>query len=140
MATVKYMALLISHALTPEQVDEAKRVWGVAAFLPLPSALQERWSQVPPDGPFPVAHVQPIVEWLEQETREGDLVFVQGEAGAVVWVVQWCWRANRIPVYATTVRQVEEQRHPDGSVATRRVFRHVLFRLYPRWEEAAKST
>lgn len=128
------MALLISHTLTTEQVHEAKTVWGVRAFCPLPPDLQGRWSQVPPDGPFPVAHVQPIVEWLERETREGDLVFVQGEAGAVVWVVQWCWRANRIPVYATTVRQVEEKQRPDGSVETRRVFRHVTFRVYPRLE------
>jgi len=134
------MALLISHTLTPEQIREVQTVWGVSDFCPLPPDLQACWSQVPPDGPFPVAHVQPIVEWLEQETREGDLVFVQGEAGAVVWVVQWCWWHGRVPVYATTVRQVEEHCLPDGSVETRRVFRHVTFRLYPRWEEAAKNT
>jgi hypothetical protein len=35
-----------------------------------------------------------------------------------------------VPVHATSRREAEEIQREDGSVTTKRVFRHVLFREY----------
>ncbi|MGI6127838.1 MAG: CRISPR-associated protein Csx20 [Planifilum sp.] len=126
------MALLFSHVLTEEQKQEAREEWEIGTFLPLPADLQSRWSQVPPEGPFPREWLQPVMAWLSRETEPGDIVLVQGEFGAVYQVVSWCHREGRIPVYATTARRYESRRQPDGTVKNIHLFRHVNFRRYPR--------
>jgi hypothetical protein len=128
---MKQMALLFSHTLTEEQENEARERWGVTRFLPVPEELQSRWSQVPVEGPFPKEWMIPIVEWLEGHTQSGDLVLVQGEFGAVYFIVQWCYRNERIPLYATTVRINTEHVLPNGTTRITKIFSHVNFRVYP---------
>lgn len=124
-------AVLLSHALTPDQVWELQKTWGADRIATLPAELRDRWSHVPPDGPFPGGWLQPVIRWLQHETEAGDLVVVQGEPGSVFCVVNWCFAQGRVPLYATTTREAQEEQMPDGSVVTRRVFRHRNFRAYP---------
>ena len=129
---MKAAAILMSHKLTDEQCAELSSRWSVTEIKSLPPDLQERWSNVPPDGPFPLAWILPILTWLEHETLPRDIVVIHGEPGCVYTAVTWCFRNERLPVYATTARFVEEHRQSDGSIVMRRVFRHYSFRPYPR--------
>ncbi|ATY85869.1 hypothetical protein CVV65_13805 [Kyrpidia spormannii] len=129
--SVRTMVLLFSHSLMSEQEEEARERWGVGRFAALPAELQERWSQIPPEGPFPADWLDPIWNWIEQETVPGDLVLVHGEPGAILLAVAWCRRHGRIPLYATTRREYTSVPRPDGGVENRHVFRHVQFREYP---------
>lgn len=124
-------AVLLSHALTDAQVEDLRRNWSAEIVKTLPEELQRRWSNVPPDGPFPVGWLAPLIAWLEAETAEDDVVVVQGEPGCVYYVVNWCFRHRRLPLYAATAREAQEERRPDGTVITQRVFRHRGFRAYP---------
>lgn len=130
-ANVRKMAMLVSHPLASEQEREAKEAWKVEQFLPLPEDLQQIWSQVPPEEDFPVKRFQLITDWLEQQTAPQDLVWIQGEPGAVFLLVTWCFQNNRIPIYATTKREYSQQLLPDGSIKNQHIFRHVNFRVYP---------
>lgn len=128
---MKTAVLLMSHTLTPEQQTELMTHWRAPRIVVPPPELLERWSSVPPDGPYPHRWIEPLILWLENETRQGDLVVVQGEPGSVFCVVHWCFAHGRVPLYATTAREVHEEQLPDGSVVTQRVFRHRNFRAYP---------
>jgi len=131
MDSAPNMFLLLSHALTDEQVHEAKERFGVAAFRPLPSALQPLWSNIPAESDWQPSWLEPIQHWLLQDGKPGDLVVVQGEFGATVYMVEWLRRHRFRSMYATSKRQVEETPMPDGTVVTMRTFRHVQFRDYP---------
>lgn len=125
------MFLLLSHALTEEQIHEAKERFGVVAFYPLPDSLQSLWSDIPAEGEWQPSWLESIKEWLLQEGKPGDLVVVQGEFGATVYMVNWLRQHGFRPVYATSRRHVEEKRLDDGTVVASRIFRHVQFRDYP---------
>jgi len=123
--------VLMNHALTEEQEKEARQSMGVKEILSPPGAVSKLWATVPPEldlGPHDLLHV---FEWLE-DAKEGDLVLVQGEFGATFIVVDWCLDRSLVPVYATSKREVLEERMPDGEVKRVARFKHVRFRRYKR--------
>ncbi|RAL25614.1 CRISPR-associated protein Csx20 [Thermoflavimicrobium daqui] len=132
---MRKMVLLVSHPLLAEQKQEAQRVWQVKSFVALPEQLQNVWSQITPEGSFPMDPFRSLLNWLEKETEPQDLVWVQGEPGALFLVVSWCFQYERIPVYATTRREHQSTMLPDGTVRNQHTFKHVTFRVYPRGDE-----
>ncbi|GAK51203.1 uncharacterized protein MJ1673 [Candidatus Moduliflexus flocculans] len=122
--------LLFSHTLTDEQSANARETLGVTEFIALPPELQALWSDVPPDAEYLADHLQPLLHWLSQEARPGDVVLIQGDFGAVYLTAKWVLQRRLIPVYATTRREVVEIALPDGSIQKQSRFRHVRFRRY----------
>jgi hypothetical protein len=111
------MFLLFSHKLTDAQVENAQATFGPLEFLYLPEHLQVIWSAVNPEGELPADALDDIVHFVLDESQPDDIVLVQGDFGAVFYLVDACFSAGRIPVYSTTHRRCEEIRNDDGSVS-----------------------
>ena len=69
----------------------------------------------------------------DAEDIKGDYVLVQGEFGAVFYMVDYCFKTGRIPVYAATKRVVQEHKNGD-KITSKRVFEHTCFRRYQRFK------
>lgn len=120
---------LISHTLTEKQIEEAKNRLKVSSIVLMPEEIKVIWSNISPYGDLPIDDINKIIRWIDNESNEGDYVLVQGDFGATYYVVDYCINNDRIPIYSTTKREVEEYIE-DGLVKTKRVFRHINFRKY----------
>jgi len=127
---VKQVFLLFSHQLTPPQIEELENKFGVDKIVYLPEELQNIWSNIPPELPTIKTHLQDVLSWLKENSNPGDLVLVQGEVGAVFIVVNFCIKEGLIPIYATTKREVSEEKLDDGTIQVNRKFSHVRFRQF----------
>jgi len=129
---MKTLFLLFSHRLTEAQEADARQNWGVKKVRYLPEELQKKWSNVPPDLEDLTEYLQPFESWLEASADRGDLILVQGDFGATYQMIRWSMKRGLIPLYATTRREVVEEKGPDGEVHTLKVFRHARFRKFAR--------
>jgi len=122
----------MSHRLSDVQMKEANDILKIESIKMLPLELQQVWSNIDPKGELPVDVLAPIKNWILAESNEQDYVLVQGEFGATFYMVDYCFHIQRIPIYATSVRQVEEKVLNDVTV-TNRTFKHVNFRKYVKY-------
>ncbi|NLW39536.1 MAG: hypothetical protein GXY96_01210 [Tissierellia bacterium] len=120
---------IISHLLMEEQILEAKNKLGVDFIITMPEDVKSIWSDISPYGPLPSDRLDKIIEWIEKESVEGDYVLVQGDFGATYYIVDFCFKSKRIPIYSTTKREVEEF-IKDGQIEIKRIFKHINFRKY----------
>ncbi|KGG79641.1 CRISPR-associated protein Csx20 [Caloranaerobacter azorensis] len=127
------LLVVMSHELLDFQVEEAKFKLGVDTIKTLPDNLKQIWSNLNPKGELPVGELNLVRDWILKESYEGEYVLVQGEFGATFYIVDFCFKYNRIPIYATTARKVEETK-VDNKVITKRVFVHENFRKYLRYK------
>jgi len=127
--------LLFSHTLTPEQEHEIEKKLKVGFIAPLPKDLQKIWSNIKPKGELDIKSLDEITSWLENFATKDDFVLIQGEFGATVYLVNFCFDAGLIPIYATTKRIYEETKKEDGTIERKHIFKHVNFRRYMRWEK-----
>ncbi len=125
------LLVIMSHSLSDTQMEEAKEVLKVNCIKTLPSPLQQIWSNIDPEGELPIDVLEPIKDWILKESEKKDYVLVQGEFGATFYIVDYCFNVDRIPIYATTKREVEEKVEGDKTI-TYRTFKHVNFRRYIR--------
>lgn len=128
---VSHVKLLsvISHTLLEEQVEEAKNTLKVNSIILMPEEIKNIWSNITPHGHLPIDELSKVIKWINKESDEGDYVLVQGDFGATYYVVDYCIKNNRLPIYSTTQRLMEEYVE-DGLVKIKRVFQHVNFRSY----------
>ncbi|MBD3190534.1 MAG: hypothetical protein GF308_07810 [Candidatus Heimdallarchaeota archaeon] len=124
--------LLFSHSLTEDQITDTKTNLGVTEFVSLSSALEDHWKTVPTRIPSIIDYLEPIRNWLTEKATKGDYVLIQGDFGATYLMVNFCFSKGFVPIYATTERQVKEQKMPDGSIKLERTFKHKIFRRYER--------
>lgn len=124
--------LLFSHTLTEAQKQDARENLKVEHFIYLPDSLQKLWSNIPPEREQLHDYLQPIFDFLEKNASENDFVLVQGDFGATVLVVQWCWKNALKPLYSTTKRVVKETLQGD-KVQVERIFEHCRFRIYEKF-------
>jgi len=122
------MFLLFSHKLTNEQIEDAKKSFGVNEFVYLPESLQEIWSNIPPEIEDIKPFLEDIKQFLRENANKGDIVLIQGDFGAVVEMVEFV-RYWLLPVYATTKR-VSKEIKKDGKIVKVSEFKHVRFRKY----------
>lgn len=108
--------LLFSHNLTEEQISDAKQNLGITEFVSLPEDLQNKWSQIPPEGELSDSLLYEFKTYLNKQSQSDDFVLIQGEFGMVFNLVYWCLQNSRIPVYATTKRLTDTITKSDGSV------------------------
>ncbi|NKQ38296.1 MAG: hypothetical protein HF967_02245 [Methanosarcinales archaeon] len=126
------MLLIFSHKLTKIQKKDAINTFGCSEFLTLPNDLSKIWMQIPPTQPSLREYLQPIKNWINENASPMDFVLIQGEYGASFLIINYVFKMNLIPIYATTERITTEKQMPDGTIKTERVFKHKSFRKYEK--------
>lgn len=122
---------ITNHAITDDQRADAIALLGIGDVVDMPPDIARCWGTVPPELDSVCGYVQPVIDWLNsQSPKKGDVVWVQGEWGAVLTVVLWCHARGLRCVYATTKREATEV-HGENGVQMTHVFRHVRFRDFP---------
>ena len=122
---------ITNHAITDEQRADAVATLGIDEVIETPPDVAYRWSTVPPELDSVCDYVQPVIDWLASESLlYNDVVWVQGEWGAVFAIVQWCKENYIRCVYATTKRTAEEVK-TDKGIQIMHLFKHVRFRDFP---------
>ncbi|MBB5022254.1 CRISPR-associated protein Csx20 [Desulfurispira natronophila] len=127
---MKSLFLIFSHRLTAEQEQDARENLGITHFVPLPSELQELWSNLPPEPDEIHPLLQPIKQWVARHAVSGDIALVTGDFGATWNMVNFCHSLGIIAVYATSRRMVIEERGAQGTTIKRSIFDHVRFRTF----------
>ena len=123
------MILLFSHKLSDEQLLDAKDDYNIENFIYLPTKLQNIWSNIPPDIESVEDILNPIRDFLHQNTKKDDVVLIQGDFGASFIMVNFCKTLELTPIYATTKRLVQEYIE-DGENIKKTIFKHRRFREY----------
>ena len=120
---------IFSHQLAEDQKLDLENNWGNPEIILLPNDLQRVWRYVPPTG-LVSGYVRPVYDWLVRsraKARTSDLVLIQGEFGATVWLAQAVCQMGCVPIYAT--KEVEKRLLSNGEVMTH-IYKHVCFRKY----------
>lgn len=122
--------LLFSHNFTEDQKKDAKESLGVTEFVSLPDDLQEKFSNINPNGELDIKPLREIARWLEINADDDDFVLIQGEFGTTFYLVDFCFKRGFEAIYATSERVYEEAHNDDGTVERKHIFKHVNFRRY----------
>lgn len=122
--------ILTNHQTDSEQILDLRKNWSVECVIYPPADLKTLWGSVPPERESVDDFVFPVLSWLNSVYSPGDLVWVQGEWGATVSVLNWCKTYDCRAIYSTTKRVATEVKNLNGVFLTH-VFKHVRFRLYP---------
>ena len=136
---MKQMFVLMNkmHQLTDEQKEAAVKEFGITEFVFLPSELAELFSNVPTNLRTLHNYVIPFFNFIVDNYKEDDVVFLTGEQGLVVELFNQLRNYEEVDekltlgfkiVYSTTNRIVEETKNSDGIVTKKSMFKHVLFR------------
>jgi len=123
------MLLIFSHKFTFKQKEKAIQQFGISRFLPLPSDLLVKWSNVPSDLEDLHDYLNDILKWIDLNAEKGDYACIQGDYGVTYITVNYCLSKGIIPVYFTTKRNVKWKEGGDNS-KTIRELDHVMFRKY----------
>ena len=123
------MLVIFNHdILTDEQVLYAHNKLNVSEIIYMPNELKLIWKQIDPLAQ--VIDLKLIEEFILKNTIKNDFILIQGEFGATYKLVNFCFKHKRIPIYATSERQVVEKKKADNSVEKRSLFRFIRFRKY----------
>ncbi|REJ16216.1 MAG: hypothetical protein C6W57_08900 [Caldibacillus debilis] len=125
------MFVIMSHVLTEDQVKQIYKLFSIKTIVYLPENLKKIWMEIPAEGKWKKEWIKDITFWLSDQLEIGDKVIVQGEPGACFFLVAWLQQKGIEVYYATTERNIVEQKNEDGSVILKRIFKHVTFRQYP---------
>lgn len=125
---MKKMFILISHNLTPEQEEDAKRDQQVNEFIYVKNSI---WQNIPPENEKISNLLNEIKKSILKDAKKGDLLLVQGDFGATYIMVNFAFQNGLVPIYATSKREVVEIKK-DENITTIRKFRHIRFREYER--------
>ena len=126
---MRKMILVFSHKLTQEQKDDAIENFGIKEFLSLPKELQNIWSNISPDIQTLEKLLEPIKEFIKNNSKKDDVVLVQGDFGAVYIMVNFVKDLELLGVYATTKREAKEYQE-NGKLIKQSIFKHRRFREY----------
>ena len=123
---MKTLFILINHALTREQEEDARKNLNVDKFI---NIADEMWSDIDPSGKSVIKFVEAYKDKLKKQAKVGDVLLVQGDFGATYNMIRFAKNMSLIAVYATTNRIVSE-RVENGKVVIKREFKHARFREY----------
>lgn len=131
MTDLNKLFLIFNHQLSQEQEKEAREALKIEEIVNLPPQLQDFWSNIPPDVELSEEMFEDITAFLIQNRGEREnFCLIQGDFGATVYLVSWCFKNGFVPIYATTKRVAKEVVRPDGTVELLKVFKHERFRRY----------
>ena len=131
---MRNFVVLMSHDMSEIQKNDAYEKLKVTKIIEAPSEIKKIWGNINPISNLDTKFLEPVVLWISQSSKEEDYVLVQGEFGATFYIVDYCFKNNLIPVYATSLRRVDEIRQGDR-VITNRVIVHEGYRNYIRYEK-----
>ena len=123
---MKTLFMLISHALTPEQEEDAMKNLNIDKFI---NIVDASWSDIDPSEKSIIKFVEAYKDKLRSQAKVGDILLVQGDFGATYNMIRFAKNMGLIAVYATTNRIVSEQVE-NGKVVIKREFKHARFREY----------
>lgn len=131
---MKKFIVLMSHDMSELQKKDAYESLKINDIVEAPNNIKKIWSNINPIGELDLSKLDIVISWIDSISQDGDYVLVQGEFGATFYIVDYCFKSNLIPVYATTKRQVEEIIE-DDRVLTNRIFIHQGYRNYIRYQK-----
>jgi len=123
--------VIFNHNLLTDEQQISIKSFGCQNVIYLPDELKSIWKNIDP-ATEKIELLKNIEEFTLKNTNPFDYVLIQGEFGATVKLVNFCFKHNRIPVYATSIRESVEEIQADGSVVKKSVFKFVRFREYER--------
>lgn len=123
---MKILFMLMNHALTREQEEDARKNLNVDKFINIADAS---WSDIDPSEKSIIKFVEVYKDKLRSQAKAGDILLVQGDFGATYNMIRFAKNMGLIAVYATTNRIVSEQLE-NGKVVIKREFKHARFREY----------
>ncbi len=123
------MILIFSHELTTTQIDDARKSLGVRDFIKMPKALQDKWSNIPPELSNLGEFIAEFKNFIKTNAKIGDVALVQGDFGATYSIVNFCKKNGIKAIYATTKRTIKESMVGD-KVVKNSIFEHVKFREF----------
>lgn len=123
---MKTLFILMNHALTPEQEEDARENLKIMKFINIADA---KWSDIDPFEKSVLNIVNIYKDRLMQQASTGDVLLVQGDFGATYNMIKFAKNMGLTVVYATTNRIVSEYIE-NGKVVTKREFKHARFREY----------
>lgn len=130
---MKNLIVLMSHNMTENQKEDAYKTLKVKDILESNQDIKNIWSNIEPKSSLDLSRLDLVIDWIKKNSRKGDYILVQGEFGATFYIVDYCFKSNLIPIYATSKRQVIEESQGD-KIITNRTFKHEGFRKYIRYE------
>jgi hypothetical protein len=119
---------LLNHVLTANQIGELENNFGVERIIYPEPELSAAWGNIPTEKTLTTGHLLPFSRWLSAATN-GDVVVLQGEAGATFALVDFCLSRGLVPLHSVTRRIAQESREGE-KVLRSHVFEHVCFRRY----------
>lgn len=129
---MKKLIAIMSHEMTENQMKDANKTLGVADIIECDKEVKEIWGNINPKLGLDLSKLDLVINYIERNADNGDYILVQGEFGATFYIVDYCFKSGFIPVYATSVRRVIEEKDGD-SILTKRIFKHEGFRKYIRY-------
>lgn len=126
--------LLFSHEITDKQKEDAKESLNINQIVKLPEALQKKWSNVPAKLESLREYMLPFKDWLSQNVNKDDYILIQGEFGAVYFIVSWAKNEGLKPIYSTTER-ISKEVNDGKRVKSVKIFEHRRFRVYESWSD-----
>jgi hypothetical protein len=119
---------LLNHVLTASQIGELENNFGVKRIMYPEPELGAAWGDIPTEKTLTADHLLPFSRWLTAAAK-GDVVILQGEAGATFALVDLCLSRGLVPLHSVTRRIARESREGE-KVLRSHVFEHVCFRRY----------
>jgi len=132
---MRKMLVLLNHELSKEQEFDARNKLGIDFFIKPTHSIIIYWRNIEPTGKMNEKKLSEIRKWIGSNSQKGDCILVQGEFGVAFYIVDYCFKTGRIPVYSTSERIYREKKNTDGSIERYHLFHHVQFRLYERYSD-----
>ncbi len=125
-----HLHLIFNHQLTAAQISDAKASLGIKKIKYLPKELQEIWANIPANAALDLEqHLIKLLHYFKAQDANA-YVLVQGDFGAVYFMVNYLKDLGYKPIYATTERKIIEEKLTNNTIVTKRIFKHVCFRPY----------
>ena len=123
------MILIFSHTLTEEQIEDAKNSFGIHDFVYMPENIQKIWSDIPSSISDIHNYLNPVQNFILNNSSQDDYVLIQGDFGATYNTVNFCKQNKRIVIYSTTKR-ISKEIVRDNVIEKISYFSHISFREY----------
>lgn len=121
--------LIFSHILTDAQKLDLEQNYNVNNYIVLPSNLQKIWSDINPSAGDIREGLEKIYLYVLERHIEGDICLVQGDFGAIYYLVTKLENSG-INCYYSTTERISKDVEENGKIMKKSVFKHVRFRRY----------
>jgi hypothetical protein len=122
--------ILLNHEPDEYQIHDIENKLNIKQIVFPDETIKKIWSSIPSNSEKISIYLEPVKKWILSNSAIKDLVWIQGESGALFNIVSFCLNNKRVPVYSVTERHLEKEEKKNKSTKTTRIFKHVRFRRY----------